>query len=267
MPLAVQRALPRVAAVLLAAALALTVATTGAEARVALVSPSGGALPGAYQGWVNASRVPTVDGRVTVRLAPCPGHPRLAGCVNFRRLDELFLTPGLPRQQSTLLHELGHLFDFTTMRAADRRAFARASGRRARNWYAGRNPLFEQFGEGYSFCARFRTVVRRVGPFAIYGYDVGPTQHRRVCTVIRRAAAHGPARRPERPPQSVRNPEPLPPEPPADGPQDPAAPAGPTPGPSSSEGQGEAGAAPSTDLPGTPPAPSIPLPLPIPPIG
>ena len=253
---------------LLAVAFALAAGplAAGADARVTLVAPGGGALPGQYQGWADASFVPTVDRRLVLHLAGCPRAPRLAGCVDLRKLDALYLNPRLPFQQSTLLHELGHIFDFTTLRASDRRAFARASGRRAGSWYAGRNPLFEQFAEGYSFCARFRTIARSVRPFATYRYDVGPREHARVCAVIRRAAAHGPRSRPDRPPPGVVDPEPVRPTPPAGGPQGPGDSGGSGPGPSG----GEQGAG-SPDASGTPtpvPVPALPpapVPVPVPP--
>lgn len=249
-------------------ALALTAGASAetAEARVMLVAPGGGALPGQYQGWADGSLVPTVDGRLTLHLAGCPSAPRLAGCVDSRRLGELYVNPRLPFQQSTLLHELGHIFDFTTMRASDRRAFARAARLRPRGWYAGRNPLFEKFAEGYSFCARFRTINRRVGPFATYRYDVGRREHARVCAVIRRAAAHGPRSRPDRPPPGVVEPEPVPPTPPAGGPQAPGDSGASSPGPSGEEpaggGPGGDGGAP-VPVPGPDlPSPSLPVPLP-----
>lgn len=257
------------ALVVIALALAAGPLAAGAEARVMLVAPGGGPLPGQYQAWADGSFVPTVDGRLVLHLAGCPSAPRLAGCVDSRRLSDLYVNPRLPRQQSTLLHELGHIFDFTTMRVGDRRAFARASGLRPRSWYAGRNPLFEQFAEGYSFCARFRTIARRVGPFATYSYNVMPRQHERVCAVIRRAAAHGPRSRPDRPPPGVIEPEPVRPAPPSSGPQGPGDSAASSPAPSGGQpgaaSPGEGGAPPPpAAVPDLPPPPSqLPVPLPI----
>ena len=47
---------------------------------VRLVSVHGNRVSGQWQGWANASLVPTVAGPVTLKLTGCPGLPRAAGC-------------------------------------------------------------------------------------------------------------------------------------------------------------------------------------------
>src|SRR5690242_7989529 len=63
---------------------------------VRLVSPSGHSLGGRWQAWANGSLVPTVSGRVVVRLTGCPGQPKVAGCVYTGQPRVIYLKSGLP---------------------------------------------------------------------------------------------------------------------------------------------------------------------------
>jgi hypothetical protein len=164
-----------------------------AQARVRLAKPGGKPLPGRWQSWADASLVPTVRGRVTLRLARCPALPKAAGCVYLERPRTVWLRPGAGDPHGALLHELGHVFDLLVMGNADRarvKRILRRPGRRP--WWRGRTPVAELFAEGYSWCARYRRIasLRR---YASYGYDPTPEQHRRLCRVIRHAATdHAP---------------------------------------------------------------------------
>ncbi len=94
----------------------------------------------------------------------------------------------------TLLHELGHRFDFLRMTPDARRAFQRTmhigggwDQLRADDLLVELTSPQEQFAEAYGLCARFQ-VIRRTRRIAIYGYAPTPRQHRRVCRLIRLAA-------------------------------------------------------------------------------
>jgi len=93
-----------------------------AKGAVKLVTPRGGPLKGRWQDWADRALVPTVTGRVKVRLVPCPARPAAAGCVYTRRPRTVFLRPGLRDPRGVLLHELGHVYDLRVMNNRDRAA-------------------------------------------------------------------------------------------------------------------------------------------------
>src|SRR3954454_7232817 len=64
-------------AALIAAVLAVAPARAGPG--VALKGPGGRPLHGSWQRWARASLMPTVGGRITLRLTGCPALPRAAG--------------------------------------------------------------------------------------------------------------------------------------------------------------------------------------------
>src|SRR4051812_39850340 len=86
-----------------------------ARGAVRLVAPGGRRLAGRWQAWADAALVPTVRGRVTVRLGGCPHVPRAAGCVYTKAPRVVYLKPGLPTARGVLLHELGHVFDLAVL--------------------------------------------------------------------------------------------------------------------------------------------------------
>jgi hypothetical protein len=153
---------------------------------VQLVTPAGAALRGSWQSWADAALVPTVTGQVTVRLTGCPGYPRSAGCVFTGAPRVIYLKRKLDHPRSTLLHELGHVYDLTVLNNSDRGRFRRIMRSHAK-WWTSRPPLAERFAEGYSWCARYARIasIRR---YALYGYHPTAKQHRRVCALITRAA-------------------------------------------------------------------------------
>jgi len=222
-----------------------------ATAAATLTAPGGSALGGSWQRWASASLMPTVGGRVTVRLQRCPALPRAAGCVYRRRPRTIYIRPGVRRPRAVLLHELGHLFDLRVMNNRDRGRFRKLMRAKRRKWWAGRIPLAEQFAEAYSFCARYHRIVS-IGRYASYHYRPSRRQHRSVCGLIVAAARDrvpaAPA--PQAPPVTRADPVPPPQPPPSPG----TVPGGrprPTPTPSPA-------AAPAPTLP---PVPSLPLPL------
>jgi hypothetical protein len=169
-----------------------------------------------WQAWTDASLVPTVRGRVTVRLTGCPHLPRAAGCVYTKRPRVVYLQRDLPDVRHVLLHELGHVFDIAVLRDADRRRFRAIMRRPAWRWWAGRTPLAEWFAESYSWCARHARLVPLERTTAIYGYHPSASQYGRVCALIRSAAARN---RSAPPPPATAPPvvtgDPEPPGPPA----------------------------------------------------
>src|SRR4051794_23108118 len=66
-----------------------------ARKAVRLVTASGKRPPGRWQAWANAALVPTVKGRVTLRVARCPKVPGAAGCVITRHPRVVYVKPGL----------------------------------------------------------------------------------------------------------------------------------------------------------------------------
>jgi hypothetical protein len=124
--------------------------------------------------------MPTVTGRITVRLTGCPALPRAAGCVYRKRPRTIYLRRGLRRPGSVLLHELGHLFDLRVMNNGDRRRFRKVLGASKRRWWA----VAEQFAESYSFCARWpigtaETRMFRRGSARARSSARGPARARR----------------------------------------------------------------------------------------
>src|SRR4051794_30639140 len=166
------------------AVLATPIAARGA---VRLVSPEGSSLGGRWQSWANGSLVPTVTGRVTVRLTGCPGLPKVAGCVYTSQPRVIYLRANLPSPRGVILHELGHVYDLTVISDTDRDRFKQIMRVPKAKWWSGTRPLAEWFAEAYSWCARYSRIVS-VKKFAIYHYDPTPTQHRRTCSLIKSAA-------------------------------------------------------------------------------
>ncbi len=165
---------------------------------VQLVGDSGKRISGQWQSWANAALVPTVTGRVTMRLSGCPGLPRVAGCVYTRQPRVLYLKPGLEHPRGVMLHELGHIYDLTVLSNRDRGQFRRIMQRPHAQWWKGNTPLAEWFAEAYAWCARYARIVS-VSRYAIYRYDPTPVaapRHVRADQALRpRSHAAGPAAR------------------------------------------------------------------------
>jgi hypothetical protein len=140
-----------------------------ARGGVRLAVSSGRLIHGRWQAWANASLVPTVRGRVTLRLTGCPGLPRAAGCVRRAARDP----------QAVLLHELGHVYDLAVLSDSDRASVRAIFGVPAgRKWWSGSTPLAEWFAEGYSWCARQARIASLRGD-ALYRYDPSRPRARR----------------------------------------------------------------------------------------
>ncbi len=198
------------------AAAMLAAAPASGDPDVSLTGPGGRSLHGSWERWARASLMPTVTGRVTVRLSGCPALPRAAGCVYRTRPRTIYLRRGLRRPRSVLLHELGHLFDLRVMNNGDRSRFRKVLGAKKRRWWAGKIPFAEQFAEGYSFCARYSRIVSIVR-YSNYRYRPSRRQHAKICALIVKAAGDGkkPAPPPQAPPVTRADPVPPPQPPPS----------------------------------------------------
>lgn len=157
----------------------------GPAGATTLVLPDGTQRPQPYQSWVDASRVPTPPGTVTLHLAPCPAAPSAGGCV-ARGTSAIFLGPS-GRDRRTLLHELGHVFDQAVMTPRARSRF-QALSRRPGAWAAaaGGDSAEEQFAEAYALCAQRRRLTSTW--FGMYDWTPTPRRHARTCALIRAAA-------------------------------------------------------------------------------
>jgi hypothetical protein len=164
-------------------ALALAALSAPAQA-VTLVSPTGDARIARFQTWANAAVVPTPGGVVDLVLDSCPVDVS-DGCISHGAPPTIFLGPTV-RDRSILLHELGHAFDAQRLTPAFRAGFESIFGD-SRAWRSPPNSPHERFAEAYSLCARHATIAKTYG--AAYGYRATPSQHRRVCALIKRAAA------------------------------------------------------------------------------
>ncbi len=167
-----------------------------AKGAVKLMTPRGKPTEGRWQSYADASRMPTIRGRVRLRVARCPALPFAAGCVYTKRPRTIFLRPGLSDPRGVLLHELGHTFDLTVMNNRDRGGFRKIMRGKKRRWWQGEIPLAEQFAEAYSWCARYARIVS-IARYSSYHYRPRPWQHRQACRLI--VAAVG-DRKPSKPP-------------------------------------------------------------------
>src|SRR5438093_8309804 len=184
-PRAPSRRCARRAPARFACLVALAVLALGSTAHaVTLVSPSGDPGVAKYQAWANSGAMPTPTGVVDLVLQTCP-VPISDGCVVQGAPPTIYLG-GTVRSRATLLHEIGHAFDAQRLTDADRAGFEAILGD-PRRWPSPPNSPHEQFAEAYSLCARHPQI--RAAYTAAYAYRVSPAQHRRVCTLIRRAGA------------------------------------------------------------------------------
>jgi hypothetical protein len=173
-------------ATLLCAVIATLALAASAQAAT-LVGADGTPLGGRWQAMVGAAKVATAPGTVVVDLHACPGT-EYDGCWDSTVLH-------LPTARGvdvrwTLMHELGHVFDDRVLTPADRAAFKRVV-RYPASWTTGAEPAGERFAEAYAGCAIYAHAPYG-GLDGEYGYEAGPETFKRVCDVIRRAAARGP---------------------------------------------------------------------------
>jgi hypothetical protein len=156
--------------------------------------------------------MPTVTGKVTLRVQRCPKAPTAAGCVITKHPRVIYVKRGLRNPRGIMLHELGHVYDMLVMSDRDRDRFRRIMRQPAsRQWWIGGTPLAEWFAEAYSWCARYAHIVS-IKRYALYRYRPTPTQHTRACALIKSAARDNtPPVPPPAPPVVTGDPRPPPP--------------------------------------------------------
>lgn len=151
---------------------------------VTLVTPAG-QVAEPYQGWADASKMPTVPSTVTIDpdTSVCPfGRPECTG----PDTDRIHFAPGTNRE--TLYHALGHRFDYA-MPEWKRQRFLRIQNE-ARPWRSPPNSPHEQFAVAYALCATGATRPGKRdswGDVGEYGYGYAPRsprQYRRACHLI-----------------------------------------------------------------------------------
>lgn len=149
-------------------------------ATLVIVSPNP-----AHVKWISHAnvRLPQIS-RLTIKKEPCPALAN-ASCVVTNSPSTIYLLPS-DDNKYTLLHELGHVYDRTTMPSWQRRAFRRIM-KYKQPWESGwRNNLLvspgvvELFADAYMSCATSSVLTG--------GYGWWPTrrQYRRVCHMLRR---------------------------------------------------------------------------------
>ena len=153
-----------------------------------ITSADGGALPARYAAWLAAADTPLPRGEIAVYLQECPSGPRWAAGCAFVDRGRIYLGREA-RFEDRFFHELGHMYDASTLSDALRERFAALIGRAGEwGWTATSvNPPIEQFAEAYSMCARHRTI--RAVAYGMYDYTPTPAVHRRACAIVRAAAA------------------------------------------------------------------------------
>lgn len=175
-----------------AAALAL-VFSSAANARI--IRPDGGDISW-YERELQRAKVPPPRGDfLLVFENRCPAHGE--ACANRGPPPWIDLThPDRRFMREPFLHEVGHVFDFTTLHDGHRRFFQRLTGDR-RPWFGPSAKPWdtpaEHFADAYYYCALnpWRVPQSYVGVFA--GATAKPLtrtvhrRHRRACRMIRHA--------------------------------------------------------------------------------
>ena len=134
-----------------------------------------------------SSAMPTVGGRITLKLSGCPALPRAAGCVYRRRPRTIYVRAGLRHPRAVLPHELGHLYDLRVMNNSDRGRFRRIMRARKRAWCrAGSRSRSSSPRHTRSAPATAGSVS--IARYSTYDYRPSRRQHTRVCALVLAAA-------------------------------------------------------------------------------
>jgi hypothetical protein len=150
------------------------------QARSIIVHPDGSPFPQA-QRVIDAALVPTPNLTITLVVGSAP-------CSRSCTADDGTHTIWLTRLDApTLLHEVGHQFDYL-MPDTTRAAFV-AIMHDGRAWRSAPSSPHEQFAETYRLCAEHGNTSPHAGGDG-GGYAYAPTlaQHRAVCALIRSTA-------------------------------------------------------------------------------
>jgi hypothetical protein len=188
------------------AACAFAVAPAGAQqgklGRTVLVG--GNAADRAeYQAMIDAAApfARQADTQVLFRESNCPGEGKeLAACViSSPRIDQP-LRFYIPRQlrdgkhydpvdlKNTILHELGHVYDFLYSADGHRGAYMKIFNVHGRFYSDSTSrPPYEKFAVGYSYCAENLTAqqARKRKKFDFYDYRFTAAQYAAFCAVLK----------------------------------------------------------------------------------
>ena len=156
-----------------------------------------------YQAMIDAAApfARQADTVVKFRESNCPGVGKeLAACViaspRFDQPMRFYIPKQLrdPRKydpldlRNTVLHELGHVYDFLYAADGHRGAFMKIFKMRGR-FYSDRNarPPYEKFAVGYSYCAENLTpqLARKRRKFDFYDYRFTVDQYFAFCAVLK----------------------------------------------------------------------------------
>jgi hypothetical protein len=180
---------------------AMLFAAPSAQA-VELVNPDGSRLGGRWQAWADRAKVPTVPGPVVLTKGECPR--RVEGCYwGYPDWDaaprKISIHPTLDDEDRrlALMHELGHDFDAHLMTGAARRRFLAIMGYSPpwRDDHGELEPPIERFANAWLACALGMSYGELIQGYGAGSYTPeNPRQHRRVCSLIRRAATRARAR-------------------------------------------------------------------------
>jgi hypothetical protein len=138
--------------------------------------------------------------QVMFRESNCPGvGSELAACViSSPRIDQP-MRFYIPRQlrnarnydptdlRNTVLHELGHVYDFLSPTDGHRGAYMKIFNVRGRFYNNSARPPFEKFAVGYSYCAENLTPqeARKRRKFDFYDYRFSVDQYFALCAALK----------------------------------------------------------------------------------
>lgn len=155
-----------------------------------------------YQRWVDEAKVPTPPIVLPVEensgLGSAAATPNPALPAEDRESVHIDFDVTRGQYRHTFLHELGHIYAYTSMDDGERAQFSALMGD-SRSWHEYTPPYWhaspgELFAEAYAFCAkRGRKVLSTESPFSITGMaPINPITRRelwRECKLISRSAA------------------------------------------------------------------------------
>ena len=156
-----------------------------------------------YQRWIDAARTKVKQARAEVlfREANCPGAGgELTACVIESRFFATKLRFYIPRElwtpryydpvdlQNTVLHELGHVYDFKYNADRHRGGWLQLFGLPPTAFYsADPKPPFERFAVGYSYCAQGFNYERALTRFEfdVYEHTFTREQYDATCAMLK----------------------------------------------------------------------------------
>jgi len=156
-----------------------------------------------YQRWIDAARVNVKMPRTKVlfRESNCPDTSGIAACVIAPRFFATKLRFYIPRvlltpqyydpvdTKNTVLHELGHVYDFKYNDDHHRGGWLAIFGIPGPFYSDEKNPPYEKFAVGYSYCAAGFSYERALTRFEfdVYEHTFTPEQYAATCAMLKPA--------------------------------------------------------------------------------